>query len=656
MKTSILLLLGSACIASAAQTVSLSDLDLTLIKQGWGQAQTNLAVTGKPMAIGGVGFTNGVGTHARSMIWIDLKGTATRFEAKAGVDDNVGKGKGSVVFSLRADGRELWKSGTLKSGDPAADVSVDLKGVRHLALIAGDAGNGVDSDHADWADAVLTYEGNKPVIEKAVAQDVGVLTPPPPEGPRINGADRYGGRPGHPLIHRIPCTGKRPIAFTAENLPATLKLDPATGIVTGTMPDRGEQVVTFVARNAAGVCTQRFTLVSGDQLALTPTMGWNHWYAHYNRITDAMMRRAADLIVESGMADAGYQYVSIDDCWMNAKGLSKYQTDPKRVGPVRTAEGRIVPNSYFPDMKALADHIHAKGLKAGIYTSPGQSTCAGFEGALGHEEIDAQTFAGWGFDLLKYDWCSYGRVAGKTPDLAAMQKPYRLMGDLLKRQDRDLVLNLCQYGMGDVWKWGGEVGGHSWRTGGDLGFELHRIFDIALKNCALRDHNKPGHWNDPDYIQIGWIGSQRGGGFELPHPSELSVNEQHSFMALWCLMACPLFYSGELEKLDDVTLSILCNTELIAVNQDPLGQCARIVRKDADGFVLAKELSDGSLAVGLANTSEWPVEMAIDLKELGVAGPRSVRDLWRQKDEGARTDRYAVSVPPRFVHTIKLTK
>ena len=398
-----------------------------------------------------------------------------------------------------------------------------------------------------------------------------------------------------------------------------------------------------------------YKLVAGDTLALTPPMGYNHWYTHFNRITQELMQQAADVVVSSGMADAGYQYVNVDDCWMNASSVSKYQTDPKRVGPVRDANGNIVPNIYFPDMKGLADYIHAKGLKAGIYTSPGPRTCAGFTGAYQHEEQDARQFAAWGFDFLKYDWCSYGGVAGKHPDLAAMQAPYWLMGGLLKRQSRDMVFNLCQYGMGDVWKWGAEAGGHAWRTGGDLGFELNRIFEIALKNCALREFNKPGAWNDPDYIQIGWIGAQRGGAFLPSHPCPLTPNEQYSFMSLWCLMACPIFYSGDMGKLDDFTLRILCNPELIDINQDTLGQCARVQAQTKDGFVLVKDLDDGGKAVGLCNRLRAPQRMSVKWTDAGLAKPARVRDCWRGVDVKGADDTCEIMVPPRFVEVLRLS-
>ena len=237
-----------------------------------------------------------------------------------------------------------------------------------------------------------------------------------------------------------------------------------------------------------------------------------------------------------------------------------------------------------------------------------------------------------------------------------MKKPYELMGGLLKQQPRDMVFNLCQYGMGDVWKWGAEVGGHAWRTGGDLGFELNRIFAIALKNCALRDYQKPGAWNDPDYLQIGWVGAQRGGAFVKSRPCPLTPNEQYSFMALWCLMGSPLFYSGDMGKLDDFTLRILCNPELIAIDQDPLGQCARVINRTPDGFVMVKDLEDGGRAIGLCNTSSKPRRMVLKWAETGLEHPSHAFDCWRcadLKDAAAGCDLEAV---PRFVEVIRLSR
>ncbi len=481
-----------------------------------------------------------------------------------------------------------------------------------------------------------------------------ILTPKPGPAPQINGPKVYGCRPGNPFLYRIPTTGQRPIQFTAEGLPASLKLDAATGFILGTAPPRGQYRITLHAENQHGKAMRVLKIVAGDTLALTPPMGWNHWYAHYARITDPLVRQAADQMVASGMADAGYQYVSIDGCWQNASPNAQHNNDPLRVAALRDAQGNILPNRHFPDMKALVDYIHAKGLKAGIYTSPGPFDCAGFTGSYQHESQDARQFAQWGFDLLKYDWCSYGQVAGRDKSLAALQKPYKLMGDLLKQQQRDIVYNLCQYGMGNVWEWGAEVGGHSWRTAGDLGFELNRVFEVALKNAAHHVYNKPGSWNDPDYIQIGYIGSAQVLG--QPRPCPLAPTEQYAFMSLWCLMASPLFYSGDMGKLDDLTISVLCNPEVIEIDQDPLGQCARVVHLSADTFLMVKDLEDHSKAVGLCNRGQTPQTITAKWSDIGVDGKQVVRDLWRQRDLGAFEGSFSAAVDRRGVMLVRVCR
>lgn len=477
-----------------------------------------------------------------------------------------------------------------------------------------------------------------------------LLTPAPKPQPRINGPLVYGCRPGHPFLYRIPCQGERPIRFSVKGLPKELTLNQETGIISGVTPPKGEYKLTIEARNSKGKAKRNFSILSGDKLALTPPMGWNHWYAHYDRITDQMMREAAEVMISSGMADAGYQYVNIDDCWMNAPK----NNDPMRVGPLRDEKGNILPNRHFPDMKSLTDFIHAKGLKAGIYTSPGTLTCGGFAGTYQHEEQDARQFAAWGFDFLKYDWCSYGKIAGKDKSLEAFQKPYRQMGTILKSLDRDMVFNLCQYGMGEVWKWGGEVEGHCWRTAGDLGFELDRIFDVALKNSEHRQFSKPGEWNDPDYIQIGWIGSARKMG--KPELNPMPPAMQYAYMSLWSLMAAPLIYSGDLSKLDELTLNVLCNPEVIEVNQDILGEGGLVIKQGNDHFLMVKKLADGSKAVGLFNRGKAAAEVTVNWSDIQVTGKQAVRDLWRQKELGAFKEKFCAQVPAQGVVLVKISK
>jgi alpha-galactosidase len=629
-------LVSTSSLLPAEETVPLSALDLHKMKQGWGAAKIDQAVTGKPLTIGGQSFEHGVGTHAVSSLFVRLDGRPGRFSAKVGVDASQAGQPASVEFRVIADGKTLFRSGVMRAGDAAKTVDVDLTGVKTLLLFVGSAGDGINFDHANWADANFVVSGAKPVAVYPPREKAVILTPKPAAKPRINGPAVYGCRPGNAFVYRIPTTGRRPMAFTADNLPAGLQLDADTGIIAGVNPPRGEYLVTLRAENELGKAEKRFKIVSGDRLSLTPSMGWNTWYAYYDHVSDKLLRDAADTMVRNGMADAGYQFVSVDDCWANTKD----NPDPKRVGPFRDAQGHIVPNKYFPDMKALTGYIHSRGLKAGIYTSPGPLTCAGYAGSWKHEAEDARQFADWGFDLVKYDWCSYDGVVQGKHDPETLKRPYILMGRLLKEQRRDVLYNLCQYGMGDVWTWGAEVDGQSWRTSGDLGCELTRFFEVAVQNAGHRAYSKPGCWNDPDYLIIGNIG--QGGGNVAPCP--LSPNEQYSYMSLWCMMAAPLFYSGDLNTLDAFTLNVLCNPEVIEVDQDPLGQSARTVALADDAVLFVKDMQDGSKAVALCNPGEMEIPVTANWSDLGLTGKQRVRDLWRQSDLGAFDQAFSAKV------------
>jgi alpha-galactosidase len=631
----------------ASETLPLSALDLTKMTAGWGEPEVDRSCVGKRMSIAGREFERGVGTHANSLIYVQLDGRAERFRAFVGVDDET-EGKGSVRFKVYVDDKIALDSGSMKGGDAAKMVDVDLRGAKRLILLATSAGDDIHFDHADWAEASFEVAGAKPkaVDPPVIKEEKVILTPKPGPEPRINGPEVFGARPGRPFVYRIPCTGERPIEFSADNLPEGMTLDPKKGIVTGEVPQEpGSYVIGFTATNEHGSCQRPFRLVVGDRLALTPPMGWNSWYIHYHRVTEQHMRAAADAMIRSGMADVGYMYVNIDDCWMKEKGDEPY----------RDKQDAVLPNAKFPDIQGMVDYVHSKGLRAGTYISPGPWTCAGYVGSYQHEEIDAKKFAEWGFDFLKYDWCSYTQVAtGEGTD--RLQRPYRLMSGILKRLDRDIVLNLCQYGMGEVWKWGGEVGGNCWRTTGDLGLargsRLPGFFHIGLSNAKHYQYAKPGEWNDPDYILIGWVGDARGK--TEGKPTTLTASEQYSYMSMWCLMAAPLFFSGDMSKLDEFTLNVLCNPEVIEVDQDPLGKQARPIVQDDETLILAKPMEDGSLAVGLFNLEEFERPVRVTWPQLGITGPQRARDLWRQKDIGQCEREYTASVSRHGVMLIRL--
>ena len=633
-----------ACAASVDR-VPLSELDLSKMKQGWGTPQVDKSVEGKPLSIGGRSFTYGVGSHAASALRAELDQGTERFTAWGGVDDET-EGRGSLAFQIYGDGELLFDSGLMRAGDAAQRVDVPLADVTHLVLATTSGDDGIDHDHADWAEAEFLVTGGKPRAVDAPKEAAVILTPAPGPEPKINGPSICGATPSKPFVYRIPCTGERPIVFGADGLPASLTLDATTGIIRGTTPaDADEHRITLRAKNKHGEARRSFRLVVGDTLALTPPMGWNSWYIHYARVTEQHMRAAADAMIDSGMADYGYQYVNIDDCWMKRRGDEPY----------RDERGAVLPNAKFPDMAGMVEYIHAKGLRAGTYISPGPWTCAGYVGSFEHEEADARRFAEWDFDFLKYDWCSYGGVA-TGEGLDRLQKPYRTMSEILKRLDRDIVLNLCQYGMGDVWKWGGEVGGQCWRTTGDLGVEagglLPGFYQIGLLNARLWEYARPGQWNDPDYILIGWVGSayRMGEG----EPTTLTPNEQYSYMSMWCLMAAPLVFSGDMAKLDAFTLNVLRNAEVIDIDQDALGRQARITRQSDKELVMARVLEDGSVAVGLFNLGELKRTVHLAWSEIGLSGKHVVRDCWRQKDLGASADEFVAPIERHGVVLLRL--
>ena len=626
----------------SAETVWLDELNLASASQGWGEPQKNKSVADRPLAIGGKTFARGFGTHAESRLRINLPGGAQTFSASVGVDDEVNQNPAaSVEFIVTGDGKALWQSGVMKAGSAARDCTVNLAGVKSIVLAVTDAGDGINFDHADWADAKFETVAGKPVATSSEPPLAPVapyiLTPPAPATPRINGANVFGVRPGSPFMFTIPATGERPMKFSAKNLPRGLKLDAATGHITGTLKTKGEFIVTLRAKNSLGTAEKKFRIVCGDQIALTPPMGWNSWNCFAGAVSEERVKRAADAMVKSGLINHGWTYINVDDYWQNHRDSK----DKTLRGEFRDAQGFVVPNSRFPDMKGLADYIHNLGLKAGLYSSPGPWTCGGCTGSWQHEEQDAQTYANWGFDYLKYDWCSYGDIAlnemtnvmnvklwGKTaPNDASAILPYHLMGKFMVAQKRDIVFSLCQYGMADVWKWGGSVGGNCWRTTGDIVDTWRSLSGIGFKQDQAAPFSQPGNWNDPDMLIVGEVG------WGKTHPTRLTPDEQYTHISLWCLLAAPLLIGCDMTKLDDFTLNLLSNDEVIALDQDALGKSALCVLKDGDLRVYEKELEDGGRALGFFNLGSTPMKLDFNqLAKLGFSGKQSVRDLWRQKD------------------------
>lgn len=620
----------------SATTVWLDELDLSKTTQDWGEPQKNQSVDKHPLQIGGKQFERGLGTHAFSTLYIDLKSGAKNFSASVGVDGEVTATNASIEFSVLGDGKVLWRSGVMRAGEPAKSLDVDLSGIKVLALKVGDAGDGISFDHADWAGAKFEVADAMPETVTAPVEKAVILTPPAPREPRVNGAAVFGVRPGHPFFFQIPATGERPMRFSIRHLPAGLNVDPQSGQITGIMTTRGEFAVTVRAKNQFGSADRQLKIICGEQIALTPPMGWNSWNCFANAVDEQKIRSAADAMAASGLINHGWTYINIDDCWEGK----------------RDANGNIVPNEKFPDMKALVDYVHSKGLKMGIYSSPGPKTCAGFEASWQHEQQDAEQYAKWGIDYLKYDWCSYSQIAGsgdsrKLP-VESLQKPYYLMRDALANTSRDIVFSLCQYGMGNVWEWGAKVGGNCWRTTDDITDTWGSMTGNGFGSAGKERFAKPGHWNDPDMLVVGKLGWGR------LRPTRLTPNEQYTHISLWCLLSSPLLIGCDMSQLDDFTLSLLSNDDVLAVSQDPLGRQASRISQDGDLEIWAKDMEDSSKAVGLFNRGEGEASIELKWSQLGMSGKHRVRDLWRQKDLGAFPNSYETPVPRHGVILLRV--
>ena len=356
-------------------------------------------------------------------------------------------------------------------------------------------------------------------------------------------------------------------------------------------------------------------------LAKTPPMGWNSWNLFAGRVNEKLVKEVADAMVSSGMRDAGYVYVNIDDTWQGT----------------RDAEGNLRPNPKFPDMKGLADYLHARGLKLGIYSSPGPRTCAGYPGSYGHEVQDANTFASWGVDYLKYDWCSAGTIYKNSQ----LQAVYQKMGAALEATHRPIVFSLCEYGLGAVQTWGPDVGGNLWRTTGDIRDSWTSMIANVEKQVPTAPYAGPGHWNDPDMLEIG--------------NGHMTDAEYRTHMSLWALSAAPLLAGNDLRQISAATRAILMNKEVIAVDQDALGKQATPVR-NGQLETWVKPLANGDVAVGVVNLGSGTADATIQASSLHLIRKiRHARDLWTHKDVKFRNGEYSANLPSHGILMLRIS-
>ncbi len=581
-------------------------------------------------------YQRGIGVQSTSVLSFLLNGNATEFTASVGVDD-MGNKILKHQFYVLGDGKILFESGDMKWGDLPKNIKVNLRGVQRMGLLVTVEDQGYTKVYTNFADAKISMIGDAKPLTTPNVDEKYILTPPSPKTPQINSAKVFGATPGNPFLYTIASTGSRPIQFFADNLPAGLTIDHETGTISGKLTQRGIYLVQLRAKNKFGEAKKELKIKIGDTISLTPPMGWNGWNSWARMIDGEKVIASANAMVSKGLRDHGWNYVNIDDAWQGNRG-----------GKLNAMQA----NEKFPNFKKMIDDIHAMGLKVGVYSTPWITSYAGYTGASSNfengafpdsiknnkrafryigkyrfETNDALQLAEWGVDFLKYDW----RIEVNSA---------RRMSTALKSSGRDIIYSLSNSApFSNVEEW--TKISNMYRTGPDIRDSWQGLYHCTFKLDKWGPYGGPGHWNDPDMMILGNVTT----GTEM-HPTRLTPNEQYSHISLFALLSSPLLIGCPIDQLDEFTLNLLNNDEVIAIDQDPLGSSARLI-SDEDGIqTWFKKMEDGAYAVGFFNTdnygknpasffrwgNEKPKNYTVALAKLGLQGNWKVRDVWRQKN------------------------
>jgi alpha-galactosidase len=459
--------------------------------------------------------------------------------------------------------------------------------------------------------------------------------------PVFHGAQVVGNYPNTDFIFTVPATGARPITFSSPNLPKGLVLEASTGIITGKMGPAGEYKIKIIASNSKGTAEEVIKIIAGDNLCLTPAMGWNSWNVFTKNIDEKMLMEMADAMVSTGMRDVGYQYINIDDNWQadNRASDKKPVPDPKK----------------FPHgMKYVADYVHSKGLKFGIYSCAGNMTCGRRFGGYTYEDIDAKTYAEWGVDLLKYDYCY------TPPSQSTAIERYTKMGTALKHSGRSIVFSICEWGIRKPWLWAAQAGGNYYRITPDImdSWDAAKLWVASVMSISNREekvwkYSGPGHWNDPDMLIVGNYGKGNATGGIYKGLNDI---EYQTHFSLWCMFSAPLLASSDIRKMNDPTYDILTNPEMLAIDQDELGEQAKPIYKMSGIRVYLRHLSGGALAVAVINTSKSDKKFDLKASLIGVKDPQVAHDVWQHGDIGILKDKISLSLKSHQTIVLRLTK
>lgn len=631
---------------NGAEIIPLSSLEISKAINGWGTIKANRSIDGNDIILNGIIYRSGVGAHATNQIIVKLNGAVTKFSTRIGIDDEVkGKNNPGVVdyhIYLKSENGDVKDvaQGTIRSTDTTTpQIDVDCIGWKYLFLEADDAGVN-ENDHVDWANAYFEYieqNSTRPEIVSAdeISSDLACAT-------------ILFSQPGVRFMHRLRAANPE-AEISVSGLPEGLVYNEARKLVEGRIDTEGVYHYTVTVNLAGEQTNVDITLTVSKNLHMpVPFMGWLSWNVVQGDISEDVIRTVADAMENKGLLKAGYNYLVIDDLWhANARESGTNNPLPD-------------PNKFPNGVKAASDYVHSKGLKFGIYSDGGSHTCAGKFGSYDYEQIDANAYAKWGVDLLKYDYCN------APGDLESCKARYKAMGDALKASGRDIVFYMCEWGVREPWKWAPETGASTWRCTydtRDCWVGKAGGIGIVQSIAGMKDiwaYSGPNRYNDADMMCVGINGTGKSSNDLCATGPGMTKTEYRTQFSLWCMWASPLTLSFDLRKdITDEDLAIMTNEELIAVNQDPMGLQAEYIGEVNNVQTYMKDLENGDVAVALVNLGEATTTATVDFSKLSALKPGTsyyVRDLWKKENMGTKSSSFEVSIESHETKVFRLSQ
>lgn len=613
--------------AEGQENIPLSSLDLTKATCGYGSNMSNRSSDGNPIKLGGITYTSGVGTHAPSQIIVKLNGSVTRFYTRVGIDDEVraaaaqdGYARAAYRVYLKGQDGSVQEvsQGVITGKDTEyPEIDVDVNGWKYLFLETENGADGTNySDHVDWANAYFVYQeqnSTRPVI--VTAEEI---------SSKLDCATTVFSQPGVRFMHKVRAANPDAVV-TVKDLPAGLSWNAKRQLVEGIVEKEGKYTYRIDLDIDGETTTENvdFT-VSKDLQQPVPFMGWVSWNSVESEISESIVKQVADLFEDKGLYDCGWNTIVMDDWWH---------------ADTRAADGKPQPNATrFPNgLKPVADYVHSKGMKFGLYTDAAERTCAGAFGSYGYEEIDAKQYADWDIDIVKCDYCN------APSDAETAKTRYKALGDALKDSGRDIILYICEWGVREPWKWGTEAGGTCWRVsydvrdcwiGQDPGVGVTQSIK-AMKDLA--NWQGVNRFNDADMLCTGLHGTGKSSSDLCASGAGMTQDEYRTQFALWCMWSSPMALSFDPRSavITDDDYAIMTNKELIALNQDRMGQQADVITSTNDMLVMAKDCENGDIAISFTNLSGSQRTETLDfstLPHLDENADYTCRDLWEKAD------------------------